>query len=123
MKLSFQYFLLLGLALLLTSCGDDGPRVCKQSDYVGSYLGSKMGTLCVNDDKFVFEVTPGPSDSELVIDNNVVSFTGCDIFTEAGSFGVGERYEGYLDGDSLIVIQEAGTSFATVRCTWRGLRQ
>lgn len=124
MMKSAIYCLLGTLCLtLLISCGDDGPIVCNQSDYVGSYLGSKMGTLCVNDDKFLFQVTPGPSATELVIDNNVVSFSGCDIFTETGSFGLGERFEGFLDGDSIIVTQSAGTGFATLTCTWRGLRQ
>ncbi len=121
--MNFKVIIASLLALLtFANCNND-PVVCELGDYIGTYKGSKLGALCINDDSYTFTVSAGAESDEILVDGNVMQFDGCDINSDGTFLGLGEEYEGYLAGDSIVVIQTAGTGIATVGCTWRGLRQ
>jgi len=126
MMTKIKFFLItlgLAMAFLLANCNDE-PRTCEQADYFGEYVGSKVGILCQNDDNnYTFSVSAGAADDEILVDGNVMQFNGCDIFSPSTTLGLGREYDGYLKGDSIVVIETAGTGPLSGRCTWRGLRQ
>ncbi len=109
--------------LLLLSCGDDNERVCDQNDYTGLYQGSKEGALCNNDSNLLFEVSAGPNNDEIIVDGNLVNFLGCAVVSESTTLGLGEEWEGNLDGDSITVVQTALGGIVELSCTWKGIKQ
>lgn len=115
--------LILATFISLTACGDLEDRDCRQRDYIGTYFGSKEGALCTNDSNYVFEVAAGPESDQIVVDNNVMNFLSCDIISEGTTLGLGEEFEGHLEGDSIVVVQTAFGGFAELKCTWRGARR
>ena len=115
--------LVLALALILLSCGDDGERVCDQNDYTGLYQGSKEGALCNNDSNLLFEVSAGPNNDEIIVDGNLVNFLGCAVVSASTTLGLGEEWEGSLNGDSITVVQTALGGIVEISCTWRGTKQ
>lgn len=116
--------LIAALSFVFVSCSDDGPRVCKQEDFIGSYKGSKKGALCNNSENYVFQVAAGPDRDQIIVDDNIVNFAACDIVTDGTALGLGQEFEGYLtEDDSIVVVQTALGGIVELRCTWSGIKQ
>lgn len=115
---------LLALSLTFISCGDDDGD-CVQSDFVGTYLGTKSVSGIETQEDFTFEVTAAGSSQISVfgaIEN--IDISGCKIEGGTKVLGFGNEYSGSLDGTTITineVVSAAGIDAITT--TWTGVKQ
>lgn len=113
-------FVLTIIVSMMTACGgDDDP--CEQKDYVGSYIGTKNGIGCSNDDNYIFTVEAVPNAEQVIIDNHVVDFVACVFNADDGILSI----EGDFDGTNIRMVQSTVSILGQdiTSCTWTGVRQ
>lgn len=113
------FLIAISLTLLIACGGDDDP--CEQKDYVGTYIGSKEGSLCNNDDSYTFSIIAVPNSNDVIIDGHAVTIQGCTFQGSAAVAGVNRDFEGTFDGENLSMTESA--LFGSVGCTWIGVKQ
>ncbi len=110
---------IISVSVLMSCGGDDEP--CEQKHYVGSYLGTKEGIGCDNDDSYQFTVQAVPNAQQVIIDNHVVDFIGCVFSSDDGIL----KIEGTFNGSEISMVQSTISILGqgVTSCTWTGVKQ
>ena len=112
----------LGLALFIACKGDKEDDPCEQQNYVGTYVGSKKGSTCNDNDNYTFTVQAIADTDQIVIDGETVDWLGCSFKGSESVAGIATRsFEGTFDGETLRM--ESKSLAGLLGCTWEGVKQ
>jgi len=101
-----QFLVVISIGILLSACKKEDDRVCMQTDFVGTFIGT---TVCANGGTAngTITVSAGSTDTELKfnVSNSLfdVEIDGCNFSGTQKDANVDLVYSGNLNGDKMEV--------------------
>jgi len=131
MKSFKNYFLIILLAGVFFSCGDDddSDSTCKQVNYIGTWVGPENCTVGAGNSSVTITIVAKGDDIELdggAFETDVVSVDAqaCTVEGSNSTFGFSFEYTGSLDGDNLLLTHRRIVAGVTGNvCTYTLERQ